>query len=324
MDPLSGAGWYPDPEGAAGLRWWDGHQWGDRTPGGTAPTVARGPHGVVPRLKGNWKVHDLHVFPDRIALAPVKGPDPETLGALLGFLVLCGLLGAIIGNLIGRSIAKSATTTRLARTATSAPEALAAYEGAEVLPKESIAALVAQHHGSGGRIRMHLTDGTTRKFSWSRAHVKDVDIERLLLDVAPGRSEVKPMSTLSKVVRLLAIALLVLLGLGIVGGIIAAAVAPDDERSTSGLPAAVAEPLSRACAEWSVLAGSDEPTVEEIQATITRVRPDLEQAAAADPSFRQAADSIGFLDSYFAAPTVEQQPQVESAAGDVDAACARS
>ena len=328
MEPRAEPGWYPDPEGTPGLRWWDGAQWGAQAAGGVgAPPAASPAHGVLPRLKGMRKVHDLHVFPDRVAFAPVKGGDPEVLGALVGFLVLCGLLGAIIGNFVGRAIAKNATTTRLARTAGLPAESLAAYEGAEVVPKEAIASLVAQHHGSGGKIRLQLTDGTTRKYSWAKPHVKDVDVERLLLDVAPGRAEVKPMSTFSKIARVLGIALLVLFGLAIVGGVVAAIMAPEEEpmsSTSSGLPAAVAEPLERACTSWSSLGGAEEPTVEQIRATVTEVRPDFEQVAAGDPSFQAAVDALAFLDSYFAAPTVEQQSQVEAAAADVDAACARS
>lgn len=29
--PLPEAGWFPDPSGEAGLRWWDGSQWTDHT-----------------------------------------------------------------------------------------------------------------------------------------------------------------------------------------------------------------------------------------------------------------------------------------------------
>jgi hypothetical protein len=272
------------------------------------------------------KVVDLHLFDDRVALAPVKGPDPETLGALLGFVVLCGLLGAIVGNAVGRAIGKNAMSTRLARTATMPAEALAA-EGAEVVPTTSITSLVARHHGSGGRVRIALADGTTRKYSWSKAYVKDLDVDRLFHDAAPGRTVVHPLSTARKVARWAGVAFVALMAVGIVAAVIVAVVSPESKSVSSvsaGLPDDVAVPLGRACTAWSALGAESDPSVERIKATIVQVRPDLEQVASVDPSFQQAADSIAFLDGYFTTPTAEQQPQVEGAAGDVDAACARS
>jgi hypothetical protein len=285
------------------------------------------PHGVLPRLRGFLKVEDLHVFPDRVALAPVKGADPESLGALIGFVVLCGLLGAILGNAVGRIIGKNKVATRLARTATLGPDQLAA-EGAVVVPQTSITSAVARHHGSGGRLRLQLADGTTRKFSWSNAYTKDLDVDRVLHGIAPGRTVVHPVSTARKVARWVGIAFLVLCAVGIVAGVVVSIVSPTPKSVSSvtatGLPDEVAVPLRRACTAWSALGSETDPSVERIKATIATARPDLEQAAAADASFRQAADSIAFLDAYFAAPTAEAQPRVEAAAGDVDAACARA
>lgn len=43
VPPSTAAGWYPDPQNASVLRWWDGTQWGDQTtPASAAPGFARG------------------------------------------------------------------------------------------------------------------------------------------------------------------------------------------------------------------------------------------------------------------------------------------
>ena len=45
--PVPAPGWYPDPSGSAGLRWWDGERWTDDTHALTGEAVTSAPAGSV-------------------------------------------------------------------------------------------------------------------------------------------------------------------------------------------------------------------------------------------------------------------------------------
>ena len=320
------AGWYPDPDGRSSQRYWDGSAWTAYAPTGTR-------HRVLPRLRSFKGSYDLHVFGDRIVLDPVKGPDPELLGAIVGFFALCGLLGAVIGGLVGRLIAKNGNESRVARTSWTSAEDLAAA-GAEVIPHDAIASLEARHHGSGGRLRLTLADGgAVRKLSWAKSFVKDLDVDGILHDASPTRSVVHGITPGRVVGRIAVYALLVLVGLGLVASVIFAVGSSSDGNAAAPHAATVSAPprpaarapLARACSSWIALSQRETAlSADELHATVKAIRPDLEAAAAADASLEPAANAIAFLDSYLTIPSTDLQPRVAPAAADINTACSRS
>lgn len=77
--PLPEAGWYDDPHGTGGQRWWDGSQWTDHFHPPPPPGAAGG-----------------GAPPDRVA----GGKDPRNNGlAVVGWItaILFPLIGAIVG-----------------------------------------------------------------------------------------------------------------------------------------------------------------------------------------------------------------------------------
>lgn len=50
--PLPASGWYPDPSGSTGLRWWDGERWTDDTHDLPDADVTPAPSGTAGRLRG--------------------------------------------------------------------------------------------------------------------------------------------------------------------------------------------------------------------------------------------------------------------------------
>jgi hypothetical protein len=324
------AGWYPDPAGSSGLRYWDGDGWSEHL--ADAPPSAPVVHGVIPRVRKGGKVYDLHLFRDRIVLTRVPGADPETLGMLIGFFAVCGLLGAVIGQAVGRVIAKNASAARIGVTSWSTADELVAG-GGEAILHSSMTSFVARHHGSGGRMRIELAGQKPRKLSWTKAHVKELAFDRLLHEVLPGRAVVHPVNPVRVIGRWVGLALLVLLFFGAIFAAVVADPAAEDPLIDEGfelgagpsVAAGAVEPLGRACAPWSSL-GQDgaDATIEQIQMVLTATAPDFDQAAAADASLQPAADAIGFLRGYFALPSEQLQPQVETAAATVDEACARA
>jgi hypothetical protein len=313
------AGWYSDPEGRAAQRYWDGAAWGD-----WAPPAGPVRHGVLPVGRNL----DLHVFGDRIVLEKVKGSNQQMVG-MLAF--------GVIGSLIGQKMAANADAARIAETSWRSADELAA-SGAEVIPHDRIASLEARHTGGGGRIRLTLTDGKVRKLTWAKPSAKGLDVDRLLHDAAPTRSIVHALTTGRKVGRVVGLTVVVLWVVAAFGYVIFGGGGPADDPSSevdgagtvaaassagSVAPAAIA-PLSRACEPWIAFAQKQEaPSVDEVKALLATVRPELQNAAAADPSLAAAADSATFLESYFTMPSPALEARVDPAAGDVDAACGR-
>jgi Protein of unknown function (DUF2510) len=99
--PTPAPGWYPDPDGAAGLvRWWDGGAWSDvTTPAGPGVTVQRAP--------------TLTPAPPR---PPAPAPEPKAprrsfpTARVVGLSVLGLVAVLVIGLLVGRSGDGSAAT----------------------------------------------------------------------------------------------------------------------------------------------------------------------------------------------------------------------
>lgn len=50
--PLPASGWYPDPSGSTGLRWWDGERWTDDTHDLPGEDLTPSPSGTVGRRRG--------------------------------------------------------------------------------------------------------------------------------------------------------------------------------------------------------------------------------------------------------------------------------
>jgi len=60
MEHLPPAGWYSDPAGAGGFRYWDGAEWSDQ------PVVSK-----IPRLKRHWLVSRSIIAGILIAVSPI-------------------------------------------------------------------------------------------------------------------------------------------------------------------------------------------------------------------------------------------------------------
>jgi hypothetical protein len=109
-------GWYPDPSGGGGQRYWDGNQWTDNfsggsapagAPGGGAPVAAGGPVGPVPSFFwagpaaavlavigsiGTWV---------KVSVDLLGQSQSQTAGGLDGDGVLTLILTLIAGGLLG-------------------------------------------------------------------------------------------------------------------------------------------------------------------------------------------------------------------------------
>lgn len=72
------AGWYPDPAGGGGQRWWDGYQWATNAL----------PAGMTP-------VRDMQPG-ERLALATIDAEQAPGRGKALAALI-CGIVGVVIG-----------------------------------------------------------------------------------------------------------------------------------------------------------------------------------------------------------------------------------
>jgi len=95
-------GWYPDPDGAAGMvRWWDGARWSDvTTPSGPGVSVGRSfeaPPRQEPRPPSTWEAWGTG---DDGARQPVRRPRRGWLIGLgaLGVVLLLVLVGVVLGG----------------------------------------------------------------------------------------------------------------------------------------------------------------------------------------------------------------------------------
>ncbi len=65
------AGWYPDPDGAATLRWWDGQVWTEnRQP---CVTIACGRCGAGHRVPANYPGYQVQRLRSDAAFLPLSG-----------------------------------------------------------------------------------------------------------------------------------------------------------------------------------------------------------------------------------------------------------
>jgi hypothetical protein len=303
--------------------------WDDLAPPPPPPGGYRTAHPVIPRVRTFTKVYDLHVFPDRLVLDKVKGADPETVGTIVGLIAGCGLLGACVGNLIGRAIAKQAIEKRVASTGYATPQELGFHAGARQVGEAQLVSLVARRHGSGGRIRMSLQGGETVKLSWAKAHSKGLDLAAALAPFAPGRVAVRPVSLGRKIGRYSVMGLGFLLAaaftLAVVFTFVGRATTTPTPIAQGPKTISPGNPyLDRGCAKWGAFGQSLDggiPTQAQMM-TITRVvKPDFEMAALRDSRVQPAADAVEFLLLYFTAPEESQANMVGAEATKVDQAC---
>jgi hypothetical protein len=94
MTPLPG--WYPDPSGAAGQRYWDGVEWGPTAPAAPAPKGRFGTRQfVILAIAG--AVAGLVTFIPMQLLFGVGGPVFEVLGFLAFAAWICSGVATIVG-----------------------------------------------------------------------------------------------------------------------------------------------------------------------------------------------------------------------------------
>jgi uncharacterized RDD family membrane protein YckC len=98
--PLPPPGWYPDPGGGTGVRWWDGVRWTDHTewsmpPAGTGGTRINAAAGSF-ELSGWWRRVGGFLLDDLIVGVPVF-----LIGLLVGFLFGVSHLVTVTSTTVG-------------------------------------------------------------------------------------------------------------------------------------------------------------------------------------------------------------------------------
>ncbi|MCP1503060.1 hypothetical protein J2Y89_001804 [Curtobacterium herbarum] len=136
---LPAAGWFPDPQDTARLRWWDGHAWGEATrvlpreaPAPPAPVLAAMPAGPAFSVEASTSVVEAHswaygssdrrvcVFAVLAVVAAIVSlvVDPWGLTSLLG--IAAGLVALVRPGatgpwrVVGQSIGASALVLAVA------------------------------------------------------------------------------------------------------------------------------------------------------------------------------------------------------------------
>jgi len=182
------AGWHPDPDDPALVRYWDGSSWTHHTAwatatggtsmiGGGRSPQEDGVHGrylgALPRTVGRRGRFDVLVYENALVFARVPGTDPATLGFVLGFFTVSGLIGYVAGDYIGASgdAARVAELSRL-----SPAEIAARHKHNAVVPTATITGSEVTTYGNAvGRMKLRTASGRTWKRRWTRPHTKDVN-----------------------------------------------------------------------------------------------------------------------------------------------------
>jgi hypothetical protein len=105
-DAQAPAGWFPDPEDAANLRYWDGAAWTDHRhpvdPAGApvAPTVDGTPAAAAaPQFAYTPTAAAAPGYAGPYGAAPAYGAPPQNVLALVGLIL--AIVGAVLGLLVG-------------------------------------------------------------------------------------------------------------------------------------------------------------------------------------------------------------------------------
>lgn len=90
------AGWYDDPAGTGGRRYWDGHTWTDRTQGAgtTRPSTVMPSSASRDRLPDGYMMLNGHRVPLGQTLLPSSRPNNR--GLVVAALIALGLMAAIV------------------------------------------------------------------------------------------------------------------------------------------------------------------------------------------------------------------------------------
>ena len=272
--------------------------------------------GTIPDLRARWARFDVRVHEACLVVSKVGGADPVLVGRVLGLLVL-GPLGVLLGDVLGRALAKRERIKRLAAGVT-------VPDGADVLPLDQLVAVTVERMPWGGRVRIGAGGGGACTFRWSKRDLRFDDVAGPLAAAADRRFSLVPSDGRLRVAYRAGVVALLLAALATVAVpvkmIVFPAPAPGHE-----LPAETRAALARACPEWraSPLGGA------ALAATATRITPDVEHAAAtapaAMPGLAGAMATIASFAPKVGAPDapLDEAVRFSDAVDAVDAACTR-
>ena len=128
---LPAAGWFPDPQDASRLRWWDGHAWGAATrvlpsraesivpvvvtPVGPSFSVQPSVVRTVSWASGSSRVHRVSVFSSLAVLLAAASVVFNPWGLCSAVALFCGVVGMLRPGATGgwRVVARSASASAL-------------------------------------------------------------------------------------------------------------------------------------------------------------------------------------------------------------------
>lgn len=274
--------------------------------------------GTIPDLRIRWARFDVRVHEACLVVSKVGGVDPVLAGRVLGLLVL-GPLGLLLGDALGRVLAKRQRAKRLAVGGS------AASGRDDVLPIDQLVAVTVERLPWGGRVRIGAGGGGARAFRWSKRDLRFDDVAGLLAAAADRRFSMVPSGGRLRVAYRAGVVALLVAALATIAVPVKMIVFPAPPPGYD-LPAEARAALVRACPEWraSPLGGA------ALAATATRIAPDVERAAAAagPTEMPGLAGAMGIIASFapkVGSPTapLEEAVRFSHAVDAVDAACTR-
>ena len=317
------AGWYADPQAEATYRWWDGRQWttllSQGEPSATQTTWGPAFRAAIPRAGRAFKQYDLLFFPGRVIAVRAPASRVELAWTVGGLIVLCGLLGAALGQMVGRAMERSKAPERLNGYRGETPESLAARPGSLTIPLEYVSDITAKAGALSGGV-MRFTGAEPSKFKWSRGYVKDADVEAALHAGTDGRAQFKRVSVARRVLVFTPVALI----LAAMFAAVAFAVVSDATDSGSSHPR-----FDAACASWNRFGAEiEELSPERIVDRAQGVQNEFAAAAAVETEAQAASQAAAEVAQWFVAASIAASPEtapdpaaLDDAATRVDAAC---